>query len=255
MFHVEQTVHIQLGRAGDLIILLPCWWKIFQQTGQKPVVVVAREFSSVLNGASYVVPDPINGHWFGGMATACRFAKLKYGKFVITQCHGVGHETDKSKYPTFGDAMWSKAGFPGMYGQFPLVFDRRNEEREAKLVAKFTNDKPMILFNLMGLSSPLPSSQEIHNRLRRYAAKFNLVHLGSIRAKFLYDLLGLYDAAAGLISIDTATLHLANASKVPLLAYCRGGWSTAIPKPGAVRVEYSEAHEKLDIVDSFIKSL
>lgn len=250
-------MHIQLGRAGDLIILLPCWWKIFQDTGRKPVVVVVREFADTLRGASYVEPDIINGHWYASVAQAAQMARLKYGAFTITQCHGVGHDTDQTKYPTFGEAMWSQAGFAGRYGEFPLVFDRRNPEREAKLVATYRKrpHKPMLLFNLAGMSSPLPCFQLIHHRLRRFERQYELVNLGGIRAKRIYDLLGLYDQAAGLVSIDTSTLHLAAASRVPLLAYCRGGWSSAIPKPGASRVLYSEAHTRLDAVDQFLQSL
>lgn len=251
------TVHIQLGRVGDLIILLPCWWKIFQDTGEKPIVVVVREFADTLKGASYVEADPINGHWYASVVAAAQMARLKYGQYVITQCHGVGHDTDQTKYPTFGEAMWSQAGFAGRYGEFPLVFDRRNPEREARLVAMYRKkpDRPLLLYNFSGMSSPLPCYQLILNRLRRFVREFELVNLAGIRAARIYDLLGLYDQAAGLVSIDTSTLHLAAASRVPLLAYCRGGWSSAIPKPGATIVRYNEAHLRLDAIDEFLQSL
>ena len=82
-----------------------------------------------------------------------------------------------------------------------------------------------------------------------------MVSLASFKATRIYDLLGLYDIAAGLVSIDTATTHLAAASKVPLLAFCRCGWSSAIPKPGATIVRYDKAHTELDTIDTFMKSL
>ncbi len=249
------TVHLQLGRSGDLIILLPCWHQIWRDTGQKPVVIVAREFAGVFRGVSYVEPDVVNGHWYASVVPAAQMARIKYKQFVITQCHGVGHETDQAKYPTFGEAMWSKAGFGGRYGELPLVFDRRNQRREEELIRRYVNGKPTVLFNFSGLSSPLGAGQEIRHRLRRWERKFHLVNLGAIKAEYIYDLLGLYDVTAGLISIDTATVHLAAASKVKLLAYCRGGWSSAVPKAGAVRVEYGEAHLRLDVVDEFMESL
>jgi hypothetical protein len=254
---VSPIVHIQLGRSGDLLILLPCWWKLWQDTGQKPVVVVCREFAPVLRGASYVEADIINGHWYASIQQAAQMARLKYGQAVITQCHGVGHDTDQTKYATFGEAMWSQAGFPGRYGEFPLVIDRRNRDREDWLIRHVRKQphKPMLLYNFLGMSSPLPCSQQVHNRLRRYVRAFELVNLAGVRAERIYDLLGLFDIAAGLITIDTATLHLAAASDVPMLAYCRGGWSSAIPKPGAIRVPYEQAHTRLDAVDEFLQSL
>lgn len=252
-------MHLQLGRTGDLILLLPCWLRIYQESGARPVVIVAREFAGLFRGVSYVEPDVINGHWYGHMPQAIQMAALKYGagNFTVTQCGGVGHDTDQSLYPSFGEAMWSKAGFGGVaYGSLPMVFDRRNPEREGRLMAQHVRGgKPMVLYNFTGLSSPLPAGQEIRHRLRRYEREFELVSLGAIKASCIYDLLGLYDRAAGLITIDTATLHLAAASKVPLLAYCRGGWSSAIPKPGAMRVEYKDAHLKLDVIDEFMQSL
>jgi len=253
----KSLVFIQLGRAGDLLILLPCWRKIAETTGEPVTVVVAREFAELLRGVTYVKPDIVNVHWYGGIPQATLMARLKYPQgFTVTQCDGWGHHTDHVQYPTFGEAMWSKAGFPGRYGELPLVFDRRNPEREAALVRRARQtDKPLLLYNFRGLSSPLLAGQAILHRLRRYALPFELLNLGDLRAQRLYDLLGLYDIAAGLVSIDTATSHLAAASSVPLLAYCRGGWSSMIPKNGAMKVWYKDAEKSLDLVDKFVQSL
>lgn len=235
--------------------MLPCWWKIHQETGEKPIVVVSRDFASVFRGTSYIEPDIINAHWYNNLADAVQMAKLKYEKFTVTQCNGIGHVSSFKGYPTFGECMWAAAGFPGRYGEFPLVFDRRNVGREQRLIKKYTNGKPLLLWNMSGVSSPLPAMSEIHNRMRRYLKDFNFLHIGSVKSEAIYDLLGLYDIAAGLITIDTATLHLAAASKVPMLAYVRGGSPSAIPKPGSMRVEYGEAHSKLDVVDEFLRRI
>lgn len=252
---MAEKVFIQLGRFGDLIILLPCWKKLYDDFGQKPIVVVAREFADLFRGLSYVQPDIVNCHWYGGLANAIKMAQLKYGDFIVTQCHGVGYATNKADYPSFGEAMWSKADFAGQYGTLPTIFDRRNAQREQRLLEPFLKDKPILAYNFFGLSSPLPYRQEIYRRLWRYYQDFTFVDLGRIKAERIYDLLGIYDVAAGVLSMDTATLHLASASPVPLLAYCRGGWSSAIPKPGAVKIEYAEALDKLDLIDNWVSSL
>lgn len=258
-------MHIQLGRNGDLILLLPCWRKICETTGEKPVVIVCREYAGVLRGASYVEPDVINGHWYMTMPQAKQMAELKYGQFVVTQCHGRNHGCDMSQAPTFGQSMWGRAGFPGQYGTLPLVFDRRNPTREQALLRavyngnygspKIRTNKPIVLYNFAGASSPFAPQREVRHRLRRYEKDFNLVNIGTIRATYVYDLLGLYDAAAGLVTIDTCTLHLAAASKVPMLAYRVGGWNSAVPKPGSMMVDYAEALQRLEVVDQFMQSL
>jgi hypothetical protein len=255
LYKTVRTVHIQLGRNGDLILLLPCWRKIYQDSGQRPIVIVAREFSGVLNGANYVEADIINRSWYQGMPEAKKLAKFKYGEFTVTQCHGLEHGCDMSQWSTFGETMWARAGFPGQYGKLPMVFDRRNPGREADLLRKYPQTKPLLLFNFSGNSSPLPCAPDLRHRVRRFERLFTCVNLASFKAKYIYDLLGLYDAAAGLITIDTSTLHLAAASPVATLAYLRGGWNSAIAKPGAVTIPYEQAHARLDDLDRFVQSL
>lgn len=258
---MSRTVHVQLGRNGDLILLLPCWRKIFETTGEKPMVVVCREYAGVLRGASYVEADVINGHWYMAMPQAKQMAKLKYGDFVVTQCHGRDHGVDMSQAGSFGESMWQRAGFPGQYGTLPLVFDRRNPDRERLLArsalnkAGATHRKPLLLYNFNGASSPFGAAGPVRHRLRRYERDFNLVNIGIVRATYLYDLLGLYDMAAGLVTIDTSTLHLAAASRVPMLAYKVGGWNSAVPKAGAMSLDYAEAPSRLEVIDQFVQSL
>lgn len=254
----KPLVFIQLGRFGDELILLPCWQRIWQDTGEKPVVVVCSDFADVFRGVTYVQPDVIKGHWYASLPTATLMARLKYGEnsYVITQCHGHGWSTDQTAHETFGHAMRARAGFPGPYQSWPILFDRRNPAREAALRDRhlYGKGKPVILYNFMGLSSPFRGGQEVLQRLRKFENKFHFVNLGQVKAVRLYDLLGLYDVAQGLISIDTSTLHLAAASSVPLLAYCRGGWSSAIPKAGATAIEYKDANFKLDLIDQFLET-
>lgn len=252
----NQKVVIQLGRFGDEILLLPCWLKHFQDTGVKPVVIVSRDYASVFQGVSYVQPDVINAQWYMGMPQARQMAALKYGEYAITQCHGHCWGVDMDEWPTFGESMWARAGFPGQYGTLPMAFDRRNPAREERLMIPFARARtPILLYNLHGISSPFNAAQAVLARLRRYARRFTLVNLAGIRAKFIYDLLGLYDRAAGLISVDTSTAHLAAASKVPMLAFRVGAWNSMKPKPGAVEVFYKDALDQLDAVDRFIESL
>jgi hypothetical protein len=59
-------------------------------------------------------------------------------------------------------------------------------------------------------------------RLRREFGKTHqIVNLDRVKAHRVYDMLGLYDHAAALVSIDTVHLHLSRASNVPVFALAR----------------------------------
>lgn len=128
---------------------------------------------------------------------------------------------------------------------FP-VFDRRNLAREEALAAKLgVPDKPMLLVKLDGsVSSPCPECPKLLPLIgERFGQDFNVINLSSVRAERIYDLLGLFDRAASLISIDTSLLHLAAASPVPFVALTNPQpWLGTLPRGNCVRrLAYSEA--------------
>ncbi len=69
----------------------------------------------------------------------------------------------------------------------------------------------------------------------------------------IFDLLGLMDAAAGMITVDTASLHLLAAAKCPYVALTRDhGQARSIPKGNCVlNVGYTEALRRMsEILDA-----
>lgn len=245
----KPPVFVQLGRYGDLILLLPAWKIIHDRTGKKPIVIVSDEYANVLDGASYVTPHPIHAHWYMGMPKARAIAESMGGGIVpqwwndsnpedvpkgplVLQCHGNAWGIDIAKYPDFGTSMWVRAGFTreDMINA-PLVFDRRSPEREEDLVKRFIRpNKKLLLYNFTGVSSPFGYVPEMLRILSDYRNKFHCVDLGAIKAHRIYDLLGLYDRADGLITTDTATGHLAPGSKVPTIWFTVPGWTSSVPR-------------------------
>ena len=82
--------------------------------------------------------------------------------------------------------------------------------------------------NLAATSYPFPHQMEVKHALLAAATKhdFSVLDLtedylegGAFRGERIYDLLGLFDKAACLVTADTATLHLAAASSVPVVAF------------------------------------
>jgi hypothetical protein len=141
------------------------------------------------------------------------------------------------------------------YKRLPLVFDRRSPEREAQLVRtwKKTN-KPLLLLNFEGATSPLAATPQVVKAMAPLWKHFEIVNTNEVRAHRIYDLLGLFDVAAGLVTIDTATLHLAAASKVPVLAYTRDdGQAGSIPKCNCfANIGYSRAASELHTMQQVI---
>lgn len=239
----ESKLFIQLGRFGDLILLLPAFLETFVRTGHKPRVIVAREYASLFDGVGYVQPLVLNDHWYTGMPEARKMAKAIAEEAVVTQCHGIDWGVDMSLWPNYMTSMWERAGFTvEEMMRLPLMFNRRNREREAKLVSRCraNNPKPMLLYNGTGISSPCPKWKLMMGFLQGFAQDFNLVDLGAIRAERIYDLLGLMDAAAGMVTIDTATLHLCPATKMPYVALIRSDWNRSTPRGNCHQTIYYE---------------
>lgn len=269
MLPPKRIVFIQLGRAGDLIILFPAFKAIHDRTGIKPVVLVSQEYANLFDGISYAVPWSLAVHWYGGVPEARRLAKEAYGEDpilpqwwqdgrdaknvprgnAVLQCHGANWGVDVARWPNFQTSMWDRAGFTVKeMMELPLVFDRRNPVLETALVEQTHQLKrrPLLLTNFTGISSPFAHTPDVIRLLQPYRRVFDVVDLGQLRFPHLYDLLGLYDRAVGLITTDTATLHLAPASKVPYVAFTVDGWCSSVPRGNCVlEVKYSQTKQRI----------
>lgn len=254
-------VFVVLGRFGDEILLFPAYKLIYDRTGQKPVVIVSTDYASVFDGISYAQPQPIKANWYGDVPKAREFAEKFFGHGIVPQwwndsnpqgvppgpqvlqCHGHAWGVDIKQYPDFGTSMWIRAGFTREEMiKTPLVFDRRSPEREDVLVKmNVQNGRKLLLYNFTGISSPFGYVPEMMRLLTDYRTRFQMLDLGAIRATRIYDLLGLYDRAVGLITTDTATGHLAPGSKVPTIWFTVPGWTSSVPRGNvALHIPYNQ---------------
>ncbi len=236
----------QMGRYGDLILLLPAFQEWARRTGQPTVVFTSKEFGDIFEGVSYVKPMKLPHNWHLQAGEAYRHAQTIYPDVIRIQLHGVGMEPAKpDSLPSYSISMWERAGLMDDYARLPLVFDRRSDEREAALLKRWhATQKPMLLLNFHGRTSPFEGRDTLIPLIcQRLGGKFEFVNTNEVNAHRIFDLLGLMDAAAGLITVDTATLHLAAGSKTPYVALVRGdGQSGSVPKGNvALRVTYGEA--------------
>lgn len=273
---------IQLGRFGDLILLFPAFKAIFDRTGFKPIVIVSAEYANVFDGITYATPFAVNWHWWQGIPNARRLAECEFGGAIIPQwwqetrenlvdqqkrgasvlqCHGHDWGVDLAQWPNFQTSMWDRAGFSAEEMRtLRLVFDRRDAGREQALVqsargpGRLQQSKPILLVNWTGNSSPFAPVPEFMRVVGRYACRFNIVDLGRIHALRIYDLLGLMDAAAGMLTIDTATLHLAGAGNVEYIAFTRSDWGSSVPKGKCVHeIKYDGAEHHAESIVPFLE--
>lgn len=223
---------IQMGRVGDLILLMPAWQAWAERSGKKTVVITSKEFGQVLEGASYIQPILLPYSWYDA-AKARQWAQARYGQVIVTQLHGTGLHTPPDDLPSFSLTMWRRTGLAEEYATLPLTFDQRNPNREANLLARvLTNAKPFVLIKTDAWTSPFDGSNEVRAIMREvFKDEVQIVDLDKVVAHRVFDLLALIDKAIGLVTVDTMCLHLASASPTEYVAFTRDdGQSGSIPK-------------------------
>lgn len=253
--NLNRLPYIQLGRFGDIILLLPAMKYLADTTGMRPKMIVAKEYASVLEGVSYVEPIVLDVHWYMGMPDARRYAENHFGGAVVLQCYAHNWGVNLKDWPSFMISMLDRTGVPlDLFNDLPLVFDQRNPEREAAAVPK-TNGKPYLAINTIGVSSPFPHGQKVFNILKHLSNRVALIDLGRIRCHRIYDLLGVMDRAVGTITTDTATLHLAHGSPRPYIALTVDGWCTSTPRGNCkLEVKYSKFMSALSAIVETVES-
>lgn len=225
---------IQLGRNGDIINILPLIYHAHTQ-GQRATIMVQEEYAPLLEGVSYC--DKLI--WKGSATDVRGVYETAHKSFAdsdikITQVVA-DEETARWIYSRAGRTQatqesfckeaWFLAGKLGLWEkQIPLVFDRRDPEREKALVEKVYPRtrgprKKLMLVSLGGITAPFKAAKLCLKLLQSEFPRFHIVDLSQVKAERFYDLIGLYEQAHVLVSSDSAPLHLAYAVKtLPVVA-------------------------------------
>lgn len=235
---------VSLRRAGDIVCLLPALRRESERLKRPVRLVVHTEFLPILSGVSYVEGVEWKGDWEAPLDAARKFGARN------AQVFGRGLQPD-TVHGNFAKIAWANIGH-NWDRHAPLVFDQRNPERETLLCQSvFKTQKPKILVKLHGFSSPFMHGDLVMTALNaRFGAQAEIVNLDNVKAEQLYDLIGLIDQAACLVSIDTVTLWLASASKCPVVAFTNGTGFGASPPRGNVvsRTPYHEVPARIEAI-------
>lgn len=252
---------VQLGRYGDIMNVLPIA-KFIKDNYAKPYLMASREFIGLLEGVSYVIPVEFEGD-YSRVSEAMAIARTKFEHILPTQVWGDGVHVEH-QCGHYNQESWRMAGFLDRWSEprLKLVFDKRNSQREAKLIRQNLrkNAKPIMLINLSGGHSGPFSDWQIFqfDLVNRWERKYQVVDLSSIIAHQVYDLLGLFEMADVLVTIDTSTLHLSCASEIPVIALLndKTPWNqTLLRRSSLASIPYSQAMTRIEEVHMLIKNL
>lgn len=254
---------VLLGRLGDVINALPIA-HYYAQLTQCPVpMVVARPFVSVLDGVGYVSAETWEGDYWSTLTEAVIWARQRYRTVYCLQTGAKGLDTPR-RCESFCEEAYASARMMGQRGRFPLVFDQRCAVREDALLARHDLSRPFLLHSLVSVNTAFPAASGLLSAIKRVAAPdVRLIDTNTAGAQRIHDLLALYDRAAGLVTVDTATLHLAAASRVPYIALLNdtvstSAWYASKPLGNCVySMRYSEVaartEELAEVVSQLLK--
>jgi hypothetical protein len=224
-------IFLQLGKIGDVLNILPLAYADSQK-GLKVGIMACAEFADVLDGCSYVEKVVFPGKQWE-LSKALEEAKKLCANVICTQTNGPVEQVLKCTYEpagqksaitdSFNREAWKLSGRLVEWGTIPLVFDKRDKEREKLLMPKgwfgAGKKKRIMLVSAGSTSSPFPYKDLLMELLKLKYPIFNIIDLSTIRAERFYDLLGLYEAAHCIVSVDTGHLHLAYAvPNLPVMA-------------------------------------
>ncbi len=216
---------VSISKFGDCASTFPIIYDEFKRTGQLQHLLIGKEFKSLAEGCSYIVPHIWEGKW-GDLSGAIRRAKMAFDDVVVLQTHGENFPI-KQITPSFQTEQYLRGGVLGQWDKLPLIFDNRNKGRERALRKKVlgTDKRPFILVGDASQSSPFLGAAELLTMLEKeFGETHRILKLSEIKAEYIFDLLGLYDKADALITAETVHVHLSKASKVPTFVLAADGW-------------------------------
>lgn len=232
---------ICLGANGDIINALPIA-RDESKKGHSVTMVVSNEYEGILDGVSFVQKIALDLH-YSKPRVAYDYAKSlgRFNRILIAQTYGTGvpAQTD-----SFQKEAYRCCNRLNDFGKLDFVFDKRSPQRELDIVSKFPSEKPWIVYNGEGRSSPFPHKQDLESLICSFSDQYNIINIGTVRAERFFDLLGFYDRGSVLVTIDSGPLHLATCSNVPVISLITDKptpWYGAIPPKNSIcSVRYSE---------------
>jgi hypothetical protein len=233
---------IALSKFGDIVQSLAIIHREWKLTGKKQTVITSEKFSSVFHGCSYIGKVIIYAGKWSDLHGAIKFAKTMFSDVVVLQCHGENFPFQQTK-PSFQHEVYDRVGLLDEWKSCVPNFDRRDSARELSLlVGHGLTDTKYILVADQSESSQFKQIEELKLMLAtKFGSEYKIVLLSQIKAHKIYDLLGIYEHAAALVTTETVHTHLAWASIVPMFVLSANGWrGSAFRKSFGFYMKYAD---------------
>lgn len=209
------NVWVQPGKFGDVLSLSPILYDDFKRTGKKPVLIVSKEFASILDRLDYIEPHVLDVDW-QDLRASYVYAKKNFRGVLVPQIFGKDFPIAKLT-PSFQLDQWLRAGRLESWDELPMVVKRPSNAND--ISRRYINGKPAILYADHSQSSPFSKKDELFRLLAdHFSASHQIIRLSEVRLPNPLDLLALFDAADFLVTVETMMLHLSAASTIPTVA-------------------------------------
>lgn len=233
---------LNLGRLGDHINLLPVAY-----ANRGTTFVTAAKYADIFEGTSYCQTR----NYSGDPAELHHAINLCQGLPDLRVAQVFMHPRETKQESNYALESYRLGRFRDLWRKYPYVFDRRNPEREQKLIP----EGQFIAVAPHGVSSPFANSKQLISGLQSRFPEYKIVDLSKIQAEKPFDLLGILDSASCLVTIDTLHLWLANAAKCPTVALINDGWRGS-PPPVTATATFRYSQFQIDqICDEVEKTL
>lgn len=202
------TAYICLGKFGDLANALTMLCEIFKESGEKPTVIVSKQYAELAQDCPCVNVDIWDGSWTD-LRGAMRYAKSQYRSVKNLSTFGDNFPIEQ-RLSGFQLDQYERGGCLNKFGTLPLILNG------AKNVF---DERGAILMALQSESSSFPRAAELEKLVSEAYPDKHIIKLSDIHADRISDFVGLYDQSACLITIDTIHAHLSAASKIPTFVF------------------------------------
>lgn len=259
---MSKTAIILLHKTGDIVGFLPVARHIFLTTGEKPTWYVSLHYAQVFLATTYVQPVKVQFAMDRSDLAVILAKEAGATRIINGQTFGKWY-----KGPTnaaFNRLAWNVNGFGESFDDkigFPLIFDRRDADREDRLCRRTLNgNKPVLLLSLAcGRSSPFPPHHIVTESVqRKWSNRFQIVNLCSARASRIYDVIALLERASLLITSDSVFAHLATATPhLPvILLHNDQPFLATSPRCNCIlKLPYSQWHSRIKEIHATIAKL
>lgn len=253
----EIPCFVQLGRIGDILNIIPMlrYWSSIAYHEMVPIMLHS-DYAHVVSRIGYVRQIEWTGD-LNDLDEAVEKARMQFHNVYTCQLFSKKGINQKV-LGHYNLDQWHNCGQHDNFKMYPLEIDQRNYSAEDKWFQKNRQtDKPLICYNLTGVSSPFAHPELVLDLLKREFSDCELWDLNELKTKYYTDQLAALDKCAVLLSIDTSTLHLAQASHcryIALLSDLYGnGWSaTHLRRTPTLSMSYGEVPSRLNEIKAAI---